>query len=318
MPLFFCSVGGTTHSKMAKKIVLTGGTGLIGQALSQRLLEKGYEVAHLSRHKGSDESIQTFLWDIHKGYIEEGALASAHGIIHLAGAGVFDHPWTSSYKKEIIDSRVASAQLILTEIKKGNTMPKVFISASGISIYGNDTGDKLMYETDAAGREFLAKVSMQWEAAADAFSNENIRPVKLRTGIVLSEKGGALERMAMPVKLGFGAPLGTGRQYISWIHIDDLCAMYIYAIEHPQVHGTYNAVAPVPVTNKEFTKNIASVLRKPLWLPNIPPFALKLALGSERAPVILGGNCVSSSKIEREGFKFKYNKAADALKDLLN
>ncbi len=302
---------------MSKQVLITGGSGLIGAHLTQLLLDNNYSVSHLSRSPKKDGPVKTYIWDIEKQEMDEEAVKNADHIIHLAGAGVADHRWTKSYKQEIIQSRTASARLLYKTINGlKNHHIKTFISASGIDIYGEDTGGAEMLESSPHGLHFLAEVCEKWEAAADRMGELGLRVVKLRTGMVVSKKGGALPKLIQPIKLGAGAPLGSGKQYISWIHINDLCNLYKAVIEQEVYQGTYNAVAPRPVTNEDFNKIAAKILDKPLFLPNVPSFALKLALG-DMASVVLGGHKVSSQKIEGTGFTFQYHTLEAALKNLL-
>jgi hypothetical protein len=261
-------------------------------------------------------SVQTFLWDINKQEIGEEALQTVDAIIHLTGAGIAEKHWTKERKIEIVKSRTDSTQLLFNELKKGTNRVKTFVSASGIDYYGLDESDTIFTENEKQGKGFLAEVVRQWEEAADQISTLGIRVVKLRTGVVLSEKGGALKELMRPVKFYVGAPLGSGMQYLSWIHIDDLCNIYIKAIEDETMKGVYNAVASHPVTNKDFTHILAKVLHKPVILPPVPAFLLKVLLG-EMADLVLKGNKVSSQKIQATGFQFKFDKIKDALKDLL-
>jgi uncharacterized protein (TIGR01777 family) len=301
---------------IAKKVLITGGSGLIGQALTRKLLLKGYKVAHLSRRKGHSLNVETFYWDVERRYLEPGALKDVAFIIHLAGAGVFDSAWTPGYKKEIIESRVHSAALLLENVLQANLPLKAFISASGVAFYGPDTGENVITESSPAGEGFLTEVVLQWENAADAFQKAGIRTVKLRTGIVFDKKGGALEKLVAPIRFGVGAPLGTGHQYIPWVHIADLCDMYLFAIESNTMEGVYNAVGPYPVTNKEFTIEAAKILKRPLLMPHVPSFILKRYMGEARARYILGGNRILTPKIENEGFKFEYPVLHPALSNL--
>ena len=308
MPVFSC---------MSKQVLITGGTGLIGSHLTKLLLANKYSVSHLSRTPKENSAVKTYTWDIEKQEIDTEALATADYVIHLAGANVGVQRWTRSYKHEILQSRTASARLLYKTVKglKKHKI-KAFVSASGINIYGDDTGSAEIIESSPHGNEFMVEVCEKWEAGADNMKEMGMRVVKLRTGMVLSTHGGALEKMITPFKLGAGAPLGNGQQYVSWIHIDDLCRMYQAAIEHETYEGVYNAVAPKPVTNEEFSKTIAKVLNKPFFLPNVPSFALKLVFG-ELAGLVLGGNKVSSRKIEETGFTFHYRDVEAALRNLL-
>lgn len=302
---------------MSKNVLITGGTGMIGRRLTQILQEKGYEVSHLSRSRKNDQPVKTYVWDIQKQEIEPEALQKADYIIHLAGAGVADKRWTESRKKVILKSRTESTRLLHNTLSNlGDRRLKAFISASAIGIYGADTGSAEIYETSPKGDDFLSDVVKRWEAVVDDINKLNIRTVKLRIGVVLSMEGGALPRIVQPIKLGAGAPLGSGQQYTSWIHVEDLCRMFIYALEQQDIEGVYNAVAPRPVTNKQLTQSAAQTLHKPLFLPNVPGFAIRLAFG-EMASIVLGGNKVSSKEIEQKGFKFQYPNIDNALKDLL-
>ncbi|SDG42187.1 hypothetical protein SAMN04487996_118150 [Dyadobacter soli] len=299
---------------MGKKVLITGGTGLIGKRLTQMLLEKGYEVAYLSRKKASIASVQVFEWDIQKNYIEEGALDNVHFLVHLAGTNVGEGRWTEERKKAILESRTESIKLIARKLAEKQSQPAAFVSASGVSYYGQDTGDRKNAENTPPGDDFLSHVSVEWEKAADQVAALGIRTVKLRTGIVVSKDGGAIPRMALPARFGVGAPLGSGKQWISWIHLDDMCRMYMEALENESWHGAYNAVAAPPVTNEDLTKAICKVLGRPQWFPNVPAFALKLVFG-EMAAVVLGGNYVVNERIEGEtGFRYRYGELEGALK----
>lgn len=299
-----------------QNILITGGTGLVGGRLTTLLHEKGYQVAHLSRKHSENNPVNTFVWDIQKGIIEEEALTFPDHIIHLAGANVADRRWTEERKKVILKSRTKSANLLFEKLHSTGHHVQTFVSASAVGIYGIDNGDRLITENSKYGNDFLANVTKAWEACADQMNELGIRVVKLRVGIVLSDKGGALKALSKPIRLGAGAPLGSGEQYMSWIHIDDLCNMFVKAIEDTDMHGAYNAVAPNPVTNETMTEKVAEVLNKPLLLPNVPAFVLKLLLG-ERASFILGGSKVSSAKMESTGFQYKFPGPGPALEDLL-
>ncbi|MDR3693175.1 TIGR01777 family oxidoreductase [Mucilaginibacter sp.] len=292
-------------------ILLTGGTGLIGCSLTRQLLEKGYTVSHLSRSLGKDPRVKTFLWDVHKGEIEEHSIDGVDIIIHLAGAGIADGRWTAERKKEIIDSRTKSIQLIYGLLKTKKHQVKSIISASAIGYY-SDRGEELMTEDSPPFTDFMAKCCVEWEAAVDEGKALGLQVTKFRTGVVL-DKGGALAKMAAPVKLFVGAPLGSGRQWIPWIHVQDVIGMYLSAVENENFEGVYNMVAPNPVTNKQLTTAIAKQLHKPLWLPNVPAFLLKLLLG-EMSTIVLGSTKVSAKKIEAAGYKFTYREVSSALK----
>jgi uncharacterized protein (TIGR01777 family) len=293
-----------------KTILLTGGTGLIGSELTRLLLEKGYNVTHLSRRKNTVPGVKTYCWDVAKREIDGQCIDGADTIIHLAGEGVADKRWTDPQKKAIIESRTNSIRLVYDLLKKQKHQVKSVISASGISYYG-DSGGQLMSENSLPGSGFLANCCVEWEAAVDEGKSLGLRIAKFRTGVVL-DKGGALKKMAAPVKWYVGSPLGSGKQWIPWIHIKDVIDMYLFALENEDVKGVYNMVAPGPVTNAQLTKAIAKQLHRPLWLPNVPAFLLKMLLG-EMSTIVLGGAKVSSQKIEGAGFSFTYIDVAAAL-----
>ncbi len=297
-------------------ILITGGTGMIGHRLTELLLAKGHKVSYLSRKKEKLPNVEVFQWDIQKGYIEEGALEKADYVVHLAGAGIADKRWTDERKKEIIDSRIQPIELINKYLQEKNIQLKGFISASAIGIYGGNTGDLKLDESSVLGNDFLAECTKLWEINAKKVTNA-ARIVSIRIGIVLSEKGGALPKLIQPIRLGFGAALGNGKQFMSWIHVDDLCGVFVKAIEDEKMQGAFNAVAPNPVTNQEMTSVAAEVLKKPLWLPNVPSFALKLVFG-EMGIVVTGGNFVMNKRLSKEtNFQYKFTTIKDALSDLL-
>ncbi len=298
---------------MEKVVLITGGTGLIGNKLSERLSGAGHQVRFLTRSPKPDSQVKTFYWNVESEELDEAALEGVNSIIHLAGAGVADKRWTKSRKAEILKSRVDSSKLLFNAVQRFGVKLDSFISASAIGIYG-DRGTVLLDEESSAGTDFLAHVVKEWEASVEPFT-EITRLVRIRIGIVLSNQGGALPQMVRPLKLGIGAPLGSGEQLMSWIHEDDLVSIVQFALEHP-VSGAYNATAPDPVTNREFTKALGKKLKRPLFLPPVPAFALKLALG-EMAAMVLSGSRVSPKKIVDEGFHFQYPNLNEALDDLI-
>lgn len=297
---------------MAKKILIAGGSGLIGTNLTSRLLELGYVVAHLGRTP-SDWNVKTFGWDPEKGTYDEAALNDVEVVINLAGAGVADKRWTSDRKRIISESRLKSVTLLSEMIK--NSSVQTVIGASAIGYYGFES-DKVFEENDPSGSDFLAQVTKDWEDAYSTIIDQEKRVVNFRIGIVLTNEGGALEEIAKPIRYFVGAPLGRGEQMVSWIHIDDLCSMFIQAIEQYEMQGVYNAVAPNPVSNKQLTNAIAKQLNRPILVPFVPGFILKIILG-EMADIILNGSIASSEKIEATGFKFSFEKISFALQDLL-
>ena len=302
---------------MSKKVLITGGSGLVGLRLSEKLSEKGYEVVHLSRFRSKSSKYKTFTWDLSEGIIEEGTLKGVNHIIHLAGAGVADKRWTEERKRELTSSRINSSNLIFDKLKSSGHKIDSFISASAIGIYGFDTGGIIQTEERTQlGDDFLATMTKKWESAADKFASLNVRVVKLRIGLVLSNEGGLLNKLKPMANLGLSSAFGSGGQYMSWVHIDDLVNMFILTMENNQFSGAYNAVAPQPVTNRDFLAAMSKVMKKPYFLPNTPKFVLKMVLG-ELASAVTGGNNVSSKKIIDTGYDFKFDDLDKSLQDLL-
>lgn len=299
-----------------QRVLITGGTGLIGRRLALILAAEGYEVALLSRAEAKAGPFSTYRWDIEKQYAEEEAFSDLYGIVHLAGAPIADKRWTARQKRVIVESRVKSVQLLAQCLEKQTQKPSVFIGASAIGYYGADTGDELLTEEAPAGSDFLADVVKKWEQAYEPIAEMGIRMALIRAGVVLSPDGGALPKLVRPVRWGVGAALGSGRQWMSWIHIQDVCRMFVWLLKQEQLAGVFNGVSPEPVTNSEFTGRAAGVLRRPLWLPRVPGFVLKAALG-EMAGMVLGGNRVSAEKLQKAGFTFRFPTINEALQDLL-
>ncbi|HOW10118.1 MAG TPA: TIGR01777 family oxidoreductase [Bacteroidales bacterium] len=299
-----------------KNVLITGGTGLIGSHLSVLLKHRGYKVSMLSRSAGPGSNLQVYHWDPEKGEIDPEAVTTADFIIHLAGAGIGDKRWTNRRKREIIDSRVKSGELLYETIKSTGKQPSAFISASGIGYYGSVTSEKIHTETDGPGHDFTGQVCRRWEQVALKIGDLGVRTVILRTGIVLSAEGGALSRMLPAIRLGTGSAIGSGRQFVPWIHIDDLCNIYIKAIEDSYLNGVFNSVAPSHVTNGELMKTIASVLNRPFIFPNIPALFMKILFG-EMSNMLLEGSRVSAEKILMTGFAFRYPDLEGALRNLV-
>ena len=295
--------------------MITGGSGLVGTALTDLLLQKGYHVSHLGRSPSLGK-VKCYRWSVTGNYIDPKALEGVDAIIHLAGAGVAEKRWSQSRKKEILESRTKSSELICETLKTQPNQVKVVVSATAVGYYGLSTSDEWYDETCESGNDFLASVCKAWEASTDPIQALGIRLVKIRVGVVLSNNGGALIQMAQPVKWGFGAALGSGNQWVSWIHITDLCQIFLKAIENETMIGIYNAVAPNPVTNKELNQTIAQALQRPLWLPPVPEFALRILLG-EMSQIVLTGARVDCSKVKSAGMTFDFTDANLAVKNLL-
>lgn len=301
-------------SDSRETILITGATGLIGSKLVQKLASHHYRIMQLSRSK-RESSIKTYQWDIKNQYIDPEAIREADYIIHLAGSSIADGRWTATRKQEIYQSRVASTKLLFEFVRQHHLALKHFISASAIGYYGWDTGDQFIDEDSEPGTDFLAEVVRDWEKETRKFSDINIPNSAIRIGLVLSTEGGALVPLKNTVKYFVGAPLASGKQYMSWIHIDDLVEIFAHVLIN-RIEGVVNGVAPHPVTNIEFTKSLAKQMHRPVLLPHVPSFALKLMLG-EMSSLLIGGNRVSSKKIEALGFKFQYPTLNQALRDLL-
>lgn len=298
-----------------KNILIAGGTGLVGTKLSHLLRGQGYHVAHLSRHADPQAEFPTFAWQPDKGIYDKKAFENIDAIINLAGAGIVDKRWTAARKKIIIESRTLSNTLIAKFLNEEKHQVKAYISASAIGFYA-DRGAELMTEKNTAGKGFLAESTIAWENAIDEVRKTGVRTVVLRIGIVLSTEGGALPEMLKPFVARTGVYFGNGEQFLSWIHIDDLCRMFQLALEQDKMRGIFNAVAPNPMTNYAFTQTIAEAKGGGYLMLPAPAFTLRLAMG-EMADTVLGSTNVSSQKIENQGFTFVYTDALSALKSLL-
>lgn len=301
-----------------KTVLITGGSGMIGRRLTEMLLKKGYDVIWLSREKHIKAEIPRYKWNLLTGEIDQDALEEADVIVHLAGVGIAEGKWTEARKRMIVGSRVRSAQLILGKLKNMDTKMDAFISASAVGYYGAVTTDKIFTEEDEyAKNDFLGETCYKWEEQAKQFTTDmGIRSVSIRTGVVLSKDSDLVTSAVLPTKWCLGAPLGKGTQYMNWIHIDDLCKIYIKAIEDETMTGAYNAVAPEHTTNAQFMETIADLLDKRMFMPRVPEFVFKLFLG-EAAEIILEGSRVSAQKIQDAGYDFKYRTLRKALKQIL-
>lgn len=298
------------------KILITGGSGLVGSSLTKVLLDMNYDVAILTRNPSSDLEVKQYFWDPSKFLIDEDALIDVDCIVHLAGTNISDRRWTNKQKQKIYSSRVESAEFLFQKIKELHIPLKSFVSSSAIGCYGLITTDQIYTEQDDCSDDYLGQLCAQWEAKADQFVNLGCKVSKVRTGIVLSSEGGALPKMMFPILWGVGAALGSGKQFIPWIHTDDLCAIYAALINEDIPHGVYNGVAPGTVTNNDFTRIIAETLNKPLWLPNVPSWVLKTIFG-KMATILLNGSRASSTKLIQSGFQFKFLSIRSAILNLI-
>lgn len=299
------------------RVLITGATGLVGTHLTNLLKQKGNEINYLTTSKDKIRKIQGnqgFYWDPDKGELDETAVDGVDTIIHLAGASIAKR-WTESYKKEIIESRVKSAKLIYDTLQNSPHQVKRFISASGIGVYPDSLLKLYTEDNEAVDDSFVGEVVERWEASAMEFIDLGINVSIIRLGMVLAREGGALPKLKEPTAFNAGAPLGSGKQWQSWIHIDDIAGIFNFVLEN-DLDGIYNAVAPNPVTNKELVECIAKNMGSSVWLPRIPGIALKLALG-EMSRIVLSSQLVSAEKIEKAGYPFKYKNLSKALEDLI-
>ena len=299
------------------KVLITGATGLIGKELVSLLLQNGISVNYLTTSKNkivNKLNYSGFYWSPEQGIIDENCLMGVDSIINLAGANISKR-WTNSYKQEIIESRLLSSALLFKAIKNNPNQVKQIVSASGTSIYPNS--DTVIYDENSTqvNNSFLGNVVIKWEESTDKFASLGLKVCKLRTGIVLSTKGGALVEMLKTIKIGLGSSFGSGKQIQTWIHIHDIAALYYFAIKN-NLDGVYNAVSPNPVSNEELTVAISKVLKKPLFMPNIPKFIMKLILG-EMHELLFENRNLSAKKIIDKGFVFKYKTIDEALKNIL-
>ena len=299
------------------KVLVTGATGLIGTELVSLLLQNGISVNYLTTSKNkivNKLNYNGFYWSPEKGIIDENCLMEVDSIINLAGANISKR-WTNSYKQEIIESRLLSSALLFNAIKNNPNQVKQIVSASGTSIYPNS--DTVIYDENSTqvNNSFLGNVVIKWEESTDKFASLGLKVCKLRTGIVLSSKGGALVEMLKTIKIGLGSSFGSGKQIQTWIHIHDIASLYFFAIKN-NLDGVYNAISPNPVSNEELTVAISKVLKKPLFMPNIPKFIMKLILG-EMHELLFENRNLSAKKIIDKGFVFKYKTIDEALKNIL-
>jgi len=297
---------------MAQHILVTGASGLVGSELLKQLHAAGHQLSVLSRSKNANSPHPVFTWDYGNDFLEEGALDGVDTIVHLAGAGVADEKWTQDRKTVILESRTQTSRLLYERLKKGNHQVKTLVAASAIGIYGSDLDNSRKNESSPVGHDFLAHVTDAWELSTRRVSELGIRVVQLRIGVVLSHEGGALVKLLEPP---VAAGLGKGKQYMSWIHIDDVVGIAIKAVEDENMNGPYNVVAPAPLNNKDFTRAAAKAFGKTFVPINVPSKIIKVMLG-EMASIVLTGSRVSAEKVMKAGYEFQYPKLEAALESL--
>jgi hypothetical protein len=299
-----------------EKVLITGGSGLIGRYLTSVLLTEGYDVAHLSRKQDQFGRVRVFRWNPEKGILDPLVFEGVDYIVHLAGANIGDKKWSDSRKKEIESSRVDSAKLLFKVISENNIHIKAFISASAVGYYGSVASDKIFKEDDPPANDFLGTVCRKWEEAADQFAQTGARIVKVRTAVVMEKNDSALSKFLAAARFGLFPRLGGGRQYMPWIHPEDLCNIYLKAVKDETMCGAYNAASPHHITQAEFMKSLAETLNRFCFSPLVPSILLKAALG-EMSVVALKGSRINPEKIINSGFKFKFSRLESALGDVL-
>ena len=297
-------------------ILITGGSGLVGKALTKRLILEGHEVRILSRHPKSTDSIKSFFWNVEKQKVDEKAFENIEHIVHLAGSGIADKRWTNARKQDIIDSRVNSMKLITDVVKKKNIKLKSFVGASAIGIYGMTTSEKIFSEIDNGTDDFLTQSCTKWENSYQQIQTLSSKNCIIRIGVVLSKDGGALKKLLPLFQLGLGSAVGSGKQYMPWIHIEDLVSVFHEALFNSNYNGIYNAVSSEKTTSDSFSKQLAKSLSKPFFLPRVPAFVLKLLFG-EMANVLLEGSPISNQKLIHAGFQLKYPTLSEALQEIV-
>jgi uncharacterized protein len=293
------------NSQNNLSVLITGGSGLVGKYLTSVLLEKGYKVSHLSRNVNQFGRVRVFRWDPENKIIDPVVFDGIDYLINLAGANIGEKRWTKKRKDEINASRIETTRLLYNTVVDNKIPLKAFISASAIGYYGSVTSDNVFKEDDPPATDFLGTTCRLWEEAADLFSNRGIRTVKIRTAVVLEKTDSALSKMMKSGKYGFLVQPGNGRQFMPWIHINDLCNIYLKAIEDPDIEGAYNAVSPQHITNKDCMRVLAKVMKLSVPPIPVPALVLKVAFG-EMSDIILKGSRISSEKINNTGFRFTY------------
>lgn len=300
------------------RVIITGGTGMIGQALGADLVADGYEVIALSRNPATAEvpqGVRAERWDARtaEGWssLAEGAVA----IVNLAGAGIADKRWTEARKQVILESRQFAGEAVVAAVEAAGDKPGVVVQASAVDYYG-PRGSETITEDNAPGNSFLSQVCIPWEASTKAVETMGVRRTVARLGIVLSDEGGALPRMALPFRFFAGGPVGSGHQWFSWVHLTDTVRALRYLIENPDTSGAYNVTAPNPLPNAKFSRALGRAMNRPSWLP-VPGFALRLLFG-EMADMLLTGQRVIPQRLQLAGFRFRFEEAEPALRDLLD
>ena len=301
------------------KVLLAGGTGFIGKNLVQLLTKNGIEVQVLRRKQsGKSESnplVKYFQWNPSKGEIDLHAFSNIDAVINLAGEGIADKKWTSERKKAIVESRLKAVETLEKGILDSACKVKTFVGASAVGYYGSGISATIFSETNSASADFLGETCKKWENAYSSICNRGIRTCIIRIGIVLSKEGAAFHKMKMPVSLGLGSALGSGEQWMPWIHMTDVCGIIYHLLKNEKCSGVYNAVSEEHITNRDFLRRMAHQIKRPFFLPAVPEFILKLVFG-EMSIIVLGGSRVSAEKIRKCGYTFEFPDIKTAFKNL--
>ena len=301
------------------RVFITGGTGLVGSRLVEKLLAHGDTAAVLTRRPDAarqkwGDRVTTVSGDPTQPGPWMDAVADCDAVVNLAGEGVFNRRWTESFKQTLRDSRVHGTTNVVAALARYPGTPRTLVNASAIGYYGPH-GDEELTEESLPGSDFLARLCVEWEQAAEAATAHGVRVVTLRVGVVLDPAGGALTKMLTPFKLFVGGPIGSGRQYVSWIHHEDMIGLILFALDHPEVHGSLNGTAPQPITNRDFSTALGKALHRPSFLPG-PTFALRMVLG-EVADVITKGQRVIPKRAQELGYDFRFAEVNKAIQDVL-
>lgn len=298
-------------SDISTHVLVTGSSGLIGQALVKKLTEQGYQVSRLLRSVSSQQPY----WNIQHQLIELNGI-TPDIIIHLAGENIANGRWSNAYKQKILNSRTHSTQLLVDYINKSQQPPKLFICASAIGFYG-DTGNQVVDESSDSGHQFVSEVAKRWEECSQQVTQTETRVINIRTGIVLSKKAGALQKMLLPFKCGVGGNIGNGQQMMSWIDIEDEVNAILFLMQQPSLSGVFNLVAPNPVSNAIFSQHLAKVLNRPCFFP-LPSLMVKTLFGQMGEELLLSSNHVKPTRLQQAGFQFTYPTLEESLKHILS
>ncbi len=299
-----------------KNVLITGGSGMVGRALSKQLKQQNIEVAWLTQNIKKEHNIKQYNWNINNNSIDLNSIKGVDTIFHFAGANVAGHRWTKKYKESIYNSRVQSSKLLFNSLANNPNNVKTLVCASAIGIYGNNCPEPVQENSEYANT-FLAKVCQHWEAEAVKFESLGIRVIRVRLGVVIAPNEGYIKNISLPIKWGLASALGNGKMITSWIHINDACNLFIHAAQNLNINGAYNAVAPNPASNKQITKEICKAMHRPLILPNVPAFVIKLFFG-QMASMLLASQNISANKIIQSNFKFKFKNIQEAIQDVIH